>query len=191
MAIRLIYRQMKQLQLLAWKPKWSAASACRTCQFRPLYRPYETLATSKGINGSTLHISSILGDHLKVGSGIGEPAMLLVANLFGPFHMFIPPIALKVAPKSGIAKSPTGITGLDQITEGGLPQGRPTLLCGTAGCGKTILAMEFLIRGATEFQASSPSEHSGSRFSRQCGTLGVNYGQKYRSTSDRLPSRRA
>lgn len=40
-------------------------------------------------------------------------------------------------------------------------------------------------------QASSPSEHSGSRFSRQCGTLGVNYGQKYRSTSDRLPSRRA
>lgn len=151
MAIRLIYRQMKQLQLLAWKPKWSAASACRTCQFRPLYRPYETLATSKGINGSTLHISSILGDHLKVGSGIGEPAMLLVANLFGPFHMFIPPIALKVAPKSGIAKSPTGITGLDQITEGGLPQGRPTLLCGTAGCGKTILAMEFLIRGATEF----------------------------------------
>ena len=51
----------------------------------------------------------------------------------------------------GIAKCPTGIAGLDQITEGGLPKGRPTLLCGGAGCGKTILAMEFLVRGATEF----------------------------------------
>ncbi len=53
--------------------------------------------------------------------------------------------------KNGIAKCPTGITGLDQITEGGLPKGRPTLLCGSAGCGKTVLAMEFLVRGATEF----------------------------------------
>jgi circadian clock protein KaiC len=51
----------------------------------------------------------------------------------------------------GLTKSPTGITGLDQITGGGLPQGRPTLVCGGAGCGKTLLAMEFLIRGATEF----------------------------------------
>jgi circadian clock protein KaiC len=58
---------------------------------------------------------------------------------------------LKLAPKPGISKCPTGITGLDQITEGGLPKGRPTLLCGTAGCGKTILAMEFLVRGATQF----------------------------------------
>jgi circadian clock protein KaiC len=57
----------------------------------------------------------------------------------------------KVAPKNGIPKCPTGIAGLDQITEGGLPKGRPTLLCGTAGCGKTVLAMEFLVRGATEF----------------------------------------
>ena len=55
------------------------------------------------------------------------------------------------AEKRGIAKCPTGITGLDQITEGGLPKGRPTLLCGGAGCGKTILAMEFLVRGVTEF----------------------------------------
>ena len=57
----------------------------------------------------------------------------------------------KFTPRHGIAKSPTGITGLDQITEGGLPKGRPTLLCGSAGCGKTVLAMEFLVRGATEF----------------------------------------
>jgi circadian clock protein KaiC len=50
-----------------------------------------------------------------------------------------------------IHKSATGIVGLDQITEGGLPQGRPTLICGSAGCGKTMLAMEYLVRGATEF----------------------------------------
>ncbi len=56
------------------------------------------------------------------------------------------------APKKGIAKCPTGIVGLDQITEGGLPKGRPTLLCGTAGSGKSVLAMEFLVRGATQFK---------------------------------------
>lgn len=50
-----------------------------------------------------------------------------------------------------LPKSPTGIQGLDEITEGGLPTGRPTLICGSAGCGKTLLAMEFLVRGATEF----------------------------------------
>ncbi len=52
---------------------------------------------------------------------------------------------------TGIRKSPTGIAGLDQIMEGGIPQGRPTLVCGSAGCGKTVLAMEFLVRGATQF----------------------------------------
>ena len=57
----------------------------------------------------------------------------------------------KAAAPHGIAKSLTGITGLDQITEGGLPTGRPTLLCGSAGCGKTVMAMEFLVRGATQF----------------------------------------
>jgi circadian clock protein KaiC len=50
-----------------------------------------------------------------------------------------------------LAKSPTGIKGLDEITGGGLPKGRPTLVCGGTGCGKTLLAMEFLVRGATEF----------------------------------------
>jgi circadian clock protein KaiC len=52
---------------------------------------------------------------------------------------------------NALPKSPTGISGLDQITGGGLPRGRPTLVCGSAGCGKTLLAMEFLVRGATEF----------------------------------------
>jgi len=51
----------------------------------------------------------------------------------------------------GLAKAPSGIEGLDEITGGGLPRGRPTLVCGSAGCGKTLLAMEFLVRGATEF----------------------------------------
>lgn len=55
-------------------------------------------------------------------------------------------------PAAGLAKCPTGIRGLDEITEGGLPRGRPTLVCGAAGSGKTLLGMEFLIRGATEFE---------------------------------------
>src|SRR5512143_1192157 len=50
-----------------------------------------------------------------------------------------------------LAKAPTGITGLDEITNGGLPKGRPTLVCGDAGGGKTLLAMEFLVRGATQY----------------------------------------
>src|ERR1700749_1842503 len=50
-----------------------------------------------------------------------------------------------------LAKTPTGITGLDEITEGGLPAGRPTLVCGDAGCGKTLMSIEFIVRGATEF----------------------------------------
>jgi circadian clock protein KaiC len=50
-----------------------------------------------------------------------------------------------------LEKCPTGIKGLDEITKGGLPQGRPTLVCGSAGCGKTLFAMEFLMHGAMEF----------------------------------------
>ena len=62
----------------------------------------------------------------------------------------------KPAPKSAapgllLPKCPTGIQGLDEITGGGLPRGRPTLVCGGAGCGKTLLAAEFLVRGATQF----------------------------------------
>src|SRR5579863_2965454 len=50
-----------------------------------------------------------------------------------------------------LPKARTGVQGLDEITGGGLPQGRPTLVCGSAGCGKTLLATEFLVRGATQF----------------------------------------
>lgn len=50
-----------------------------------------------------------------------------------------------------LEKIPTGIMGLDEITNGGLPKGRPTLLCGSAGCGKTMFSMEFLVNGIEEF----------------------------------------
>src|ERR1051325_7144722 len=50
-----------------------------------------------------------------------------------------------------LPKCPTGIAGLDEITKGGLPKGRPTLICGSAGCGKTLFGIEFLVRGATQF----------------------------------------
>ena len=55
------------------------------------------------------------------------------------------------APANQLPKCPTGIQGLDEITGGGLPRGRPTLVCGGAGCGKTLFAAEFLVRGAVQF----------------------------------------
>ena len=55
------------------------------------------------------------------------------------------------ASRGTLPKTPTGISGLDEITLGGLPKGRPTLVCGAAGCGKTLFAMEFLLRGAEQF----------------------------------------
>jgi circadian clock protein KaiC len=50
-----------------------------------------------------------------------------------------------------LPKSPTGIPGMDEITGGGLPKGRPTLVAGSAGCGKTLFAMEFLVNGAIRY----------------------------------------
>ncbi len=55
------------------------------------------------------------------------------------------------ASRPALAKSPTGIRGLDEITFGGLPRGRPTLVCGRAGCGKTLFSIEFLVHGAIEY----------------------------------------
>ncbi len=49
-----------------------------------------------------------------------------------------------------LPKAPTGIPGLDEVLLGGLPAGRPTLICGSAGCGKTLLGMTFLVNGATQ-----------------------------------------
>ena len=53
--------------------------------------------------------------------------------------------------RQALAKAPTGIAGLDEVTNGGLPRGRTTLVCGGAGCGKTLLALEFLAHGAMEY----------------------------------------
>jgi circadian clock protein KaiC len=58
---------------------------------------------------------------------------------------------LETTALAGIAKAPTGIAGLDEITFGGLPAGRPTLVCGGAGCGKTLLAATFLVKGAVDY----------------------------------------
>lgn len=55
------------------------------------------------------------------------------------------------SPAAFLPRCPTGIQGLDEITDGGLPRGRPTLVCGAAGCGKTLLAAEFIVRGAAQF----------------------------------------
>jgi circadian clock protein KaiC len=57
----------------------------------------------------------------------------------------------KAAKLEGLEKCPTGISGLDEITGGGLPKGRPTLVVGSAGSGKTLMSMEFLIKGATDY----------------------------------------
>jgi len=53
--------------------------------------------------------------------------------------------------KYRLIKAPTGISGFDEITNGGLPAGRPTLICGAAGCGKSLFGAEFLVRGVREF----------------------------------------
>jgi circadian clock protein KaiC len=60
----------------------------------------------------------------------------------------------KRAASNVLKKVPTGITGFDDITGGGLPQGRPTLVCGGAGCGKSLFATEFLVRGALQYGES-------------------------------------
>jgi circadian clock protein KaiC len=65
--------------------------------------------------------------------------------------MFMAPKSKKQVGEKSLPKTPTGIAGLDEITGGGLPAGRPTLVCGAAGSGKTLLSLEFIIRGAIEF----------------------------------------
>lgn len=59
--------------------------------------------------------------------------------------------SIRTNQKKQLRKCPTGIRGLDEITGGGLPQGRPTLICGSAGCGKTLMGIEFLVRGILEY----------------------------------------
>lgn len=80
---------------------------------------------------------------------IFEPKVMARTKITLPKDRFLP----KPNSKKDrlLPKSPTGIQGLDEITEGGLPKGRPTLVCGSAGCGKSMLGVEFLVRGAIQF----------------------------------------
>jgi circadian clock protein KaiC len=74
-----------------------------------------------------------------------------------------------------LKKVPTGITGFDEITGGGLPAGRPTIVCGGPGCGKTMFAMEFLVRGAKEFNEPGvlmTFEETSDEMSRNVQSLG-------------------
>jgi len=81
----------------------------------------------------------------------------------------------KEKPLPKLEKALTGITGFDQITHGGLPQGRPTIVCGGPGCGKTMFAMEFLVRGATEFNEPGvlmTFEETGDEMTKNVASLG-------------------
>jgi circadian clock protein KaiC len=74
-----------------------------------------------------------------------------------------------------LEKCQTGIRGLDEITEGGLPRGRPILVCGGAGCGKTLLAMEFIVRGARDFGEPGvfmAFEETGAELAKNVASLG-------------------
>lgn len=61
------------------------------------------------------------------------------------------PRQIKKNALNGLRKTPTGILGFDEITEGGLPTARPSLICGDAGAGKTLFSIEFIVRGATQY----------------------------------------
>lgn len=76
-----------------------------------------------------------------------------------------------------LEKSPTGIAGLDELTFGGLPKGRPTLVCGGAGCGKTLLTLEFLLRGALHHNEPGvfvAFEESADDLAKNVASLGYN-----------------
>jgi circadian clock protein KaiC len=78
-------------------------------------------------------------------------------------------------PLGALRKSPTGIQGLDEITGGGLPAGRPTLICGSAGCGKTLFGTEFLVHGATRYGEPGvfmSFEETGEELTKNVASLG-------------------
>jgi circadian clock protein KaiC len=78
-----------------------------------------------------------------------------------------------------LAKARTGITGLDEVTLGGLPAGRPTLICGGPGCGKTLLATTFLVNGAVMFKEPGvfmSFEETGEELIQNVASLGHDLG---------------
>ena len=83
-------------------------------------------------------------------------------------------------PLEGLRKKRTGIPGFDEITAGGLPAGRPTLVCGSAGAGKTLFAMEFLVRGAMLYDEPGvfiSFEETDEELSKNVASLGFDLNQ--------------
>ncbi|SOD82518.1 circadian clock protein KaiC [Spirosoma fluviale] len=90
---------------------------------------------------------------------------------------------------SSLPKTLTGITGLDEITKGGLPKGRPTLICGSAGCGKTLFSIEFIVRGALEFNEPGvfmAFEEKSEELAQNVASLGFDLNQLQRDKLIRL-----
>jgi circadian clock protein KaiC len=88
-----------------------------------------------------------------------------------------------------IPKTPTGITGLDEITGGGVPAGRPTLICGEAGCGKTLVSLEFIIKGAIEYNEPGvfmAFEENAKELAMNVGSLGFDLDQLQRDKRIKL-----
>lgn len=88
-----------------------------------------------------------------------------------------------------IQKVKTGINGLDEITEGGLPQGRPTLICGGPGCGKTLMAMEFIVKGASMYNEPGvfmAFEEKADELAENVASLGFDLDKLQRSKRIRL-----
>src|SRR5437660_10950298 len=86
-------------------------------------------------------------------------------------------------PAPALKKSPSGISGFDEITRGGLPKGRPALVCGGAGCGKTLFAAEFLVRGARQFNEPGvfiAFEETQEELARNVASLGFDLNQLIR-----------
>src|SRR5215467_7753360 len=82
--------------------------------------------------------------------------------------------------RHSLKKTPTGITGFDEITNGGLPKGRPALICGGAGCGKTLFSVEFLVRGARQFNEPGvflAFEETPEELARNVASLGFDLNQ--------------
>jgi circadian clock protein KaiC len=87
----------------------------------------------------------------------------------------LPAVSVRALPI--FEKAPTGIKGVDEIVGGGLPKGHPTLICGSAGCGKTLLAVEFITRGAILYDEPGVLmlfEESAEDVSRNVASLGIN-----------------
>jgi circadian clock protein KaiC len=85
--------------------------------------------------------------------------------------------------RRALEKCPTGIQGFDEVTEGGLPRGRPTLICGGPGCGKTIFALEFLLRGARDHDEAGvfvSFEETAADLTKNVASLGFDLDQMVR-----------